>query len=1207
MNFVFDTRPKLKYLRKIGKNTVGDMFDYISKTASSGHIDPVPILHSSMSPSPPLGIKKLTSYFSLSSSPRKRCLAINVDDENEWNGLAMKRPRASHEGATAATAVDISNSNLDVSMALQRIESYDKSSAMRAVRAGDDGVFLIRRGATIGRSVNPNTNGNSIAMNYRHRKMNLGIYGSDSGVSRKQLVVQRVAPVIKMKQLISVTNQVYVVRYNPLTRAMESHGTYVQKDAEFVLKKGDVLVMDHGRVKPNYIFRVVDCYVPRSSSVARKPVIGQVQRTSPSRRDQTIDLVSAPSRVPSASSSTILAERIEPCNQLSATQTISTATPHIVADLLDPIKDGTPERKEPMTKRLIISKLVKAEEPAPSVSLIDAAIPNEGPLHVYEKSTLTKQSTSDRRERELTPVAEVILPVQKHVKAEEPAPAATHLDAAIQSEGTLQQCRKSTRTKQNVPESREREFTTLADVIVPLQKHVKVEKRAPPSALLDAAILNAGPISASRKSTLRKPIVPESQETEPAMVADVTVPVHADEAPVRGPRQSRLTRADVASLSMAIEPPKVGDFVRVLYESQDTFLRFRTSWWFATVQGVKKLRSKGTDGKPTHQLSLLFRDLTVGDHDFPGDDVQKLKIDSSSGFAHVLKPIESESDKGVAFDLNPDILEIGDLVDALYQDGRESGKWYRGRIAAFDSSTRTCTIAYEDGDAESGVPLGQGKIILVEKGCTNPTWLTELDVYDDFLPRIQKKSPLIPKDVIGRVEKIEEDSGEALIVVSFSQKKRARRLSYNDFVSYLFESLLSRYQSLKTWPTNSSTTLPHRTVRKGFRGKSSDNRDGAKTIEAVEMKPPSLLRQKACTKANEEVFREEDWDITATAPSPLTKTEAGCVQEMPLTVANSFLRSLNSTDPGIGADLLIQMAVCHKRGMNSSLGRHVRDLLCEGPTSEGTHFPDKHRVEVTLKYLDALIGCEGGELNLSRSCSPDEWAAVQEMMECIVTPQYIFDGDDVCSTSEGWDRIADSLHLMKSGAVFLSMLFKAELREEMCKKTPDKAKCREGPLATAIWSNSSGARNSVKAVLKVYASSWMKHGHHVLCDFAVLKGTPGAPLSTTISTCRDEAKRMLRELGSVVSYVLWLYLVCEGVRTNTRELAWIIAEVYECEALRGDFDPSVFMKAAKVPASYLKTHKLCMILGIDDSVVTGLRFDLARKLGVEKEFKLIAE
>lgn len=1155
------------------------MFDFITELASIGNVDPVQLLNNSMSRSPrsklcspPSGIKKLTSYFALSSSPRKRCLALHVDNENDQNGIASKKPRVLHDGATAATAVDISYSNMDVAMALQRIESYDKPTAMRSVRAGDEGVFLVRRGATIGRSVNPDNHGSSVAINYRHKKMNLGIYGSDSGVSRKQLVVQRVLPLIKMKQLPSVTNQVYVVRYNPLTRSMESHGTYIRKDAEFELKKGDVLVMDNGRVKPKYIFRVVDCYVPRTSNVTKKPLLGQMQINSPSRC-QTIDLVSAPTNC----STSIHTKPAKPDNPISRTTTESAITQSVGLSS-DTCKGSKPDRDEPMSEELLVLKDIKSEIQIPPIALSDACIRNEDNFEVYPKSASLVNSKLIEPDNQNSTKSTIIV--------------------SPQSVSLLPDTCQESKPDRGEP---------LAEHLM-APKDTKSDILAPKETRLDASIRSEIPIGVSRKSTLRKRNAPTSRKETHVTVADVINPAQADPASLIAPRQSRSEEAVVAQLPVSIEPPKVGDLVRVLYESQDTFLRLRSSWWLGTVDSVEKSKLKGADGLPVYHLSLSFRDKTTIDHDFPSADLQKLKIDGASRFVHVLKPVECESENEVAFDLNPETLEAGDLVDALYQDGRESGRWYRGRVAAVDGTTKTCTISYEDGDAETGVPLGEGKIILIEKGCNNLSWLVDLDIYDDLLPRLQRKKAPIPKDVIGSVKKIETDNSQSVIIIWLSQRKKEMRVPYADFVSYLFASLLSRYQCLKTWPAPGRASVPSRTVRKGFRAltESKSKSNEVNTIEPSEVKSRGL-RKKACAKANVEEFREEDWDISATTTLPLIIKDAAGMQEMPSTVSNSFFRSLHSTDPGVGADLLIQMAACHQRGLNANLGRHIRDMLCEGPTSEGTHFPDQYRIEVTLKYLDKLVACEGGELNLSRCCSPNDWPALQEMMELIVAPQYIFDGDSVSEASEGWLRMIDSLHLIKSGAAFLGMLFKAELREEMEKKTPDRSRCRGGPLATAIWSNPSGARNSVKAAVKIFVNSWIKYGHYMLCDFAPLKGTSGAPSPIAVSRCRDEAKRMLRELGSVVSYVLWLYLVCEGVRDNTRELALLVNEVYECEVLRSDVVPFVFKKAKKVPAPYLKKRKLYMILSLDSRTLSGLRVDLAKKLGVEKEFQIVAE
>ena len=60
---------------------------------------------------------------------------------------------------------------------------------------------------------------------------------------------------------------------------------------------------------------------------------------------------------------------------------------------------------------------------------------------------------------------------------------------------------------------------------------------------------------------------------------------------------------------------------------------------------------------------------------------------------------------------------MGDTVDALYQDGKLNGKWYRGRIAnvAVDDDDnegkrrrRVCDVMYYDGDVSFIFVVGRG-------------------------------------------------------------------------------------------------------------------------------------------------------------------------------------------------------------------------------------------------------------------------------------------------------------------------------------------------------------------------------------------------------------------------------------------------------------------------------------------------------------------
>jgi hypothetical protein len=1261
--------------------------------------------------SPPQGTNKLTAYFS--TSPNKRCTIINVDEENQGNGVSPKRQKV-HGVSTFASRQEISDTTMDIVFALTRIKSYkDHAAAVLSVRAWDDDVFIARPGAIIGRSLNVDTKsiGNVVPRRLINKKMNLGIYGSDSGVSRKQLEIKRVTPLLKIKQLATVTNLVYVVRYNPFTKSLESKGAYVRKDTEFELKTGDILVMDNGRATPRHIFRVVKCAVPRQTTVSKKNSLEQLQSQSSLTSSHVIDLIHETSprkrALEEGQSQTSSAKKIDLVNESASSkrvldklqsnvssisiqmidlvdETVSAkrefeqerAHPSLPsARIIDSVDEITSSKREPEKMQSILSatsvnqtesrnkvlEQVKSNSSATSDQISGLVFEAGSTRGVLEKvksySCVDYFSGRDPRSRQVHShssvtaaqmIDSVLCPSQKS-EASSPLVVVKEqleFDASIlKNESKLVEPARSDRIVSSHEITQGTRFSKAKVALTekPVQEVdasistntvlgsflVETCKTSPPRELHSAAGFNRNAqalSAASRTNQLGK--VPSSalqrvkrrstnikmgtRRTSPhrelRSSAGLAKKVEASNGVVQAAKLEKvagrarhpLKRISTADFTIGIhnqilKPPEVGDLIRVYYESQDTFSRMRSSWWLGTVQGVTKSRKKGNTGQPMYCLSTIFQDKTYGEHEFPSPDVQKLEIDGTSYFAQVWASGESERRREFAFDLNPDSLLVGDLVDVLYQNGKPDGTWFRGRVAAVDSTTSTCTIVYDDGDAETNVPIGNGKIILVEPGVSNASWLISLHVYDDFAARtrnkICNKHAKVPDKVIGGVTSVEEHNGEIVVVISLINRKKQVRLSYNDFVKYLFESLLSRYHSMNKWPDGVETN-----------DEEPNQSSAIKTSEKERTQP----RTKTASKLAEE-FREEDWDISTSTEPQAKQPEPTVMKEMSHTVSNSFVRALNSSDPAVGADFFIQLARGYRRGMNPTLGQLVRVLLCDGPTNGGTKFPDPHRVEVTLKYLDALIACEGGNVNLSISCSPDEWLTLHDMLTTIVSPHYLYDGDALSEAAEAWGRCVDSLHLCKSGARFLNMLFKAELGEEIRKKTTDRQKCRTGPIATAILTNASGSRDSLKVIIRIFVGSWIRFGHYVLCDFAPLKAKTGAPSSASIVRCRDEAKRMLHELGSVVSYAIWLYCVCEVVRTSNRDLACLIKEIYDSETISNNFDPAVFMSTKKTPEGYFQKLKVYMITCLDDSVLVGLQVNLAKQLGVEKEFKLVVK
>lgn len=96
--------------------------------------------------------------------------------------------------------------------------------------------------------------------------------------------------------------------------------------------------------------------------------------------------------------------------------------------------------------------------------------------------------------------------------------------------------------------------------------------------------------------------------------------------------------------------------------------------------------------KPNHSQSFSIRVRFVGNDttktlQYPAPYVEKLLMTNDLAEA-----------------LYPETFHVGDVVDALFQDGKINGKWYRGRIASVDNQGRKCDVLYYDGDVSlSGI------------------------------------------------------------------------------------------------------------------------------------------------------------------------------------------------------------------------------------------------------------------------------------------------------------------------------------------------------------------------------------------------------------------------------------------------------------------------------------------------------------------------
>lgn len=1057
------------------------------------------------------GAKPLTKYFS--PSPNKKKRKTSILNENSQNGA---RPLRLSEG-TAASPVILESSNMETHTALVRISSATQRPPRKlSVRAGDPGVFLLKKGGVIGRSISKTTPTPS----KNNKKINLGIHGgAGSGVSRKQLVVVQVRPLI-MKQL-NVTNLVSVMHYNQLLKTMASEPKRIPKEKKFNLKAGDVLEIDScvrqgGGGEPKHVFRVVDCLVPKGTGT--RPVAESVA----ARTDETVDLVDD-------TASATNKKRVVKAEPLPL-PTVAEVKPKASRDSLGSTR----------TKRYD-----SRPSSADSQETLMSYSSNESPMRDSPQATDKEPQAS----KALAPK----LPPQETKGSEDPKKKRAQPDKEPQKQSARILKHKLQPQETNSSES-------------PTKKRRVSRRNINKGSAKGEENVESMPTIAS-PTVLAAPPVSFEETTDEEIVDDV--------APLK------------------VEPlvPKKGDECCALFESQDTFGVERPSWWPATVV---KVTTKRRSIEPAYSLELEFKDKSRASYSFPDKDVQMLER-SDDGFLYALIPSEEGGlTKKLTFDCNPKSLSLGDLVDAHYQNGTENDKWFRGRVAAIDSTTNTCTIAYEDGDLEAGVPIGQHKISLVEKG-DECSWLKNFPVNDDFVARTQtstKKKVPPPKAVIGKVASIKEDgAGGTALVIRYGQGgRKTAKMDYPDFARYAFESLLSRYNEIKTWPDlDISPVETKKTGEKKISGK------------------PKQKKKVASRKKVE--FRAEEWDISKKAEEkPEPKASTAGLKEMNLSVAKDFLRALNSTDPTIGSSMLITMARALKQGPSVTLGRSIRELICKGPFSDHTHFPDQHRVECAMSYLDNLSESSDGRESFMAAFCPADWATLNETLESIVQPQYTFEGDESSRDVAAWKRMIESLHLGSCGARFLSMLLHAELHEQVGSQEVDVGGCREGRFARAMRNHPDGIRHAVKAVVKNVVGAWVRFGHLKLLDSDGIHQNGKGPSKPAIRRCSDEAGRMLQELGTVLSYVFWLYSTCEGVKLTDKDLAFMVKESFDSESTDSSFDASVFMATKSVPTSYAKRLKLRVAICLDEDIVgDAVVAGVAKELGVANEYKKLVD
>mmetsp|Transcript_22623 Transcript_22623/g.34174 ORF Transcript_22623/g.34174 Transcript_22623/m.34174 type:complete len:1098 (-) Transcript_22623:181-3474(-) len=1079
-------------------------------------------------------IYDMTKYFS--PSPKKRRRSIERKENDTYiNGVARKRQRPLSGSVTSPIYVDDEVDNkstiLEIGVALIRINDSKSMPSKQLARAGDPNTYLLHDKAILGRSLAPCSNSQSIAKKFRNQKIDLGIHSATSGVSRKQLEILKLEP-LTFKQLKGVTNQVSVQKYNAVKKTMEER-KIVPKGAVFSLKFNDVIFMDALRKGRNeHCFRVQKCVTPPLRS--KKQNLNSKIDQNP--KNQLVDLVHSASVIYS-SASTSNNKALNKSRIFSDRQRISTTVGKYAKN---DMKTKISLKKQTKVSNESLIKIVRDKENNNANSL-----PQDG------KTLRTLPSSSTKLSNE-------------NLSSSKPITLNTHSTGTniVLSQSKIDKsCENKHRSKddiQDIIKQREGATKTSCATEVHKEKPMNTEDE----------------LQKQQNKTRARNVLPRTPKNDDS--SDVS-----------------KTKNNIYYGAVTSRSPEVGDFFRVLYKTNDTFEvdgneRFYESWHLGQVEKVTTCRKQASNGGSLYKLKLKFPDKTRRELEFPGNDIQMIDRSDESGISYALVPQGSNVYREKVFDRNPEKLMVGDLVDAYYQNGLDSDKWYRGRIASVNTSSNLCTVAYDDGDIECLVPMKDGKITLVEKGCVHSKWLLNLGIYDDFDRKRKRKNNKTPSIEIGVVTEIENEDEDVKIIITFHSGVKTG-LCYSEFVAYLFESLLSRYESTKTWPTIDSVSW-----------KSKPEKQGEGNV-----KETSLKKQKRSSQSKKmpQKFCEEEWRTNKVdVPCKEHKIQFEYMKEMHSILSNSLFRALNTSEPLLGADLLMHTALFHDRGMNPNLGQKIRELLVDGPTSEGTNFPDSHRLEATMRYLKILSHTKEGCRNLTKFCCPAEWSPFQEMIRAIVEPCYAYDDDMSLTNLGALHRMSDSLHLGAVGAQFLAKLFAAELDEYVDQRKLKKNAYRELFIAKAMWSNEDGPRQSLKELSKAFVHAWVNFGHYAVCKLPVETDTA---LSTLRRKCREDSKLLLKDLGAVMSYAIWLYSIVEDVRLNNKDLAYIIKDTFQSESIASQSDLSAYVKSKGDYSSYKIHLKLELILSLDPKLIADVQTNLAKELGVQREYTLV--
>jgi hypothetical protein len=352
-------------------------------------------------------------------------------------------------------------------------------------------------------------------------------------------------------------------------------------------------------------------------------------------------------------------------------------------------------------------------------------------------------------------------------------------------------------------------------------------------------------------------------------------------------------------------------------------------------------------------------------------------------------------------------------------------------------------------------------------------------------------------------------------------------------------------------------------------------------------------------------------------------TRPNSIKEIQASLGSSLVASVNSTDPHLGAETLMFLAVHHKQMPGPRVRQSLIALLTHGPMSGKTPFDDCHRMTLVEQYVSHCLAARRPDM--ANSFAVDAGASYwSDCLTNLTALYYCAYGDEDRTSGFAIDRVAQTVFAKTCCANLFLKLLSSQLQPFMVVEKKKGKISREQlltlPIVKDIAAHRRGAKEALEMSARAYAELCITLGHFDQGQVAGLllddesEDVQGdtdvvGPSDQSIRFVCMHSRRLLQTVGKITSILAWLYgyQANENAKSVGRLLRNICQRAFEDK----QFDPSPFLggKNDEVPLVSIDKHwslvKLHLILNLDKRAIPGVRPMLAETLGVGLQYNAI--